>query len=62
MELYEQLKSLLATLEEDVTKFYVKGNKTAGTRIRKSCQDIKNICQDIRVDVSNKKNSDTVNA
>ena len=60
MELYEHLKSLVATL--DVTKFYVKGNKTAGTRIRKSCQDIKNICQDIRVDVSNKKNSDTVNA
>jgi hypothetical protein len=62
MELYEQLKTLVATLEEDVTKFYEKGNKTAGTRIRKSCQDIKNLCQEIRVDVSGKKNNDTVTA
>jgi hypothetical protein len=62
MELYEQLKTLVATLEEDVTKFYEKGNKTAGTRIRKSCQDIKNLCQEIRVDVSSKKNNDTVTA
>ena len=62
MELYEQLKTLVATLEEDVTKFYEKGNKTAGTRIRKGCQDIKNLCQEIRVDVSSKKNNDTVTA
>jgi predicted RNA-binding protein with PIN domain len=62
MELYEQLKTLVATLEEDVTKFYEKGNKTAGTRIRKSCQEIKNLCQEIRVDVSGKKNNDTVTA
>lgn len=62
MELYEQLKTLITTLEEDVTKFYEKGNKTAGTRIRKGCQDIKNLCQEIRVDVSTKKNNDTVNA
>jgi hypothetical protein len=56
MELYEQLKNLVAELEEDFSKFYEKGNKTAGTRVRKGCQDIKNLCQDIRVDVSNKKN------
>lgn len=55
MELYEQLVKLVTELNEDVTKFYDKGNKTAGTRVRKTCQDIKNICQDIRVDVSNKK-------
>jgi len=56
MELYEQLKNLVAQLEEDTTKFYDKGNKAAGTRVRKGCQDIKNLCQDIRVDVSSKKN------
>lgn len=55
MELYEKLVKLVTELNEDVTKFYDKGNKTAGTRVRKTCQDIKNICQDIRVDVSNKK-------
>jgi hypothetical protein len=56
MEFYEQLKSLVATLEDDFTKFYDKGNKAAGTRVRKGCQDIKNLCQEIRVDVSSKKN------
>lgn len=57
MELYEQLKNLVAELEEDFTKFYEKGNKAAGTRVRKGCQDVKNLCQEIRVDVSNKKNA-----
>jgi|TARA_R110000796_G_scaffold64918_1_gene150160 hypothetical protein len=60
MELYEELKSLIANLEEDASKFYEKGNKAAGTRVRKSCQDIKNLCQDIRVDVSSKKNTEVV--
>jgi hypothetical protein len=57
MELYEQLKNLVATLEDDFSKFYEKGNKAAGTRVRKGCQDVKNLCQEIRVDVSNKKNA-----
>lgn len=56
MELYEQLKALVAELEGDFVKFYDKNNKAAGTRIRKGCQDIKNLCQEVRVDVSNKKN------
>tara|TARA_R110000751_G_scaffold33319_1_gene83064 strand:+ start:785 stop:970 length:186 start_codon:yes stop_codon:yes gene_type:complete len=60
MELYEELKNLVANLEEDASKFYEKGNKAAGTRVRKGCQDIKNLCQDIRVDVSNKKNTEVV--
>lgn len=56
MELYEQLKNLVASLEDDFSKFYEKSNKAAGTRVRKGCQDVKNLCQDIRVDVSSKKN------
>jgi hypothetical protein len=55
MELYEKLKDLVTELEADFSKFYEKGNKTAGTRVRKGCQDIKNLCQEIRVDVSSKK-------
>jgi hypothetical protein len=57
MELYEQLKNLVAGLEDDFTKFYDKGNKAAGTRVRKGCQEVKNLCQEIRVDVSSKKNA-----
>jgi hypothetical protein len=56
MELYEQLKNLVVSLEDDFTKFYEKGNKAAGTRVRKGCQDVKNLCQEIRVNVSSKKN------
>ena len=56
MELYEQLKNLEAGLEEDFSKFYEKNNKAAGTRVRKGCQDVKNLCQEIRVSVSDKKN------
>lgn len=56
MELYEQLKNLVVSLEDDFTKFYEKGNKSAGTRVRKGCQDVKNLCQEIRVNVSSKKN------
>lgn len=55
MELYEQLVKLVGELNEDVTKFNDKGNKAAGTRVRKTCQEIKNLCQDIRVEVSNRK-------
>ena len=56
MELYEQLKNLVAGLEEDFSKLYEKNNKAAGTRVRKGCQDVKNLCQEIRISVSDKKN------
>jgi hypothetical protein len=60
MENFETLKSLVANLEEDAVKFYEKNNKAAGTRVRKGCQDIKNLCQTMRIEVSELKKSDTV--
>ena len=58
MNIYEQMKELLEGLEPDVTKFYEKGNKTAGTRIRKTMQEMKKLAQDLRLDVQEaKKNS-----
>lgn len=53
MEVYEQLRKLVDSLEVDINKFYNKGNKTAGVRVRKSCQEIKRISQDLRIDISN---------
>lgn len=38
-------------LKDDFEKFFVKGNKAAGARIRKVMQEIKKLAQDIRVDV-----------
>lgn len=47
MEEYEKLKRLVEEAGEDVAKAYG-GNKAAGTRVRKSMQDIKNAAQDVR--------------
>ena len=38
-------------LKEDFDKFFVKSNKTAGTRIRKAMQELKKISQEVRNDV-----------
>jgi hypothetical protein len=57
MEKFNQLKSLVESMTEDINKFYEKGNSAAGTRVRKSLQDIKKLSQEIRVEVSEKKKS-----
>lgn len=54
---YSQLVNLVEGLEQDFSAFYEKGNKAAGTRIRKGMQELKAMAQDIRVDVQEKKNS-----
>jgi hypothetical protein len=54
MENFNELKETLLALEEDATKFYDKGNKAAGVRLRKGLQDIKAMAQVIRQDVSTK--------
>ena len=55
MEKFNQLKSLVESLNEDMTKFYEKDNNAAGTRARKSLQEIKKLSQEIRVEISEKK-------
>lgn len=55
MEKFNQLKSLVESMTEDYAKFFEKSNNAAGTRLRKSLQDIKKLAQEIRVEVSEKK-------
>lgn len=55
MEKFKELETLIATMREDITKFYDKGNKAAGVRIRKNLQDVKALAQEIRKDVSAQK-------
>jgi hypothetical protein len=50
MELYEQLCAKVREVEDDMKKA-VGGNKAAGTRVRKSMQEIKDIAQQIRTKV-----------
>ena len=56
MSRFTELKDFVESLEEDFTKFYQKGNKAAGTRVRKAMQELKRKAQDIRVEVQDRKN------
>jgi len=56
MNRFNQLKDLLLSLEADFDKFYEKKNQAAGTRVRKGMQEMKNMAQEIRVEVQNMKN------
>jgi len=57
METYNKMVELLNEVQEDVAKFYEKGNKAAGTRVRKAMQELKSLAQDLRVDISKTKNN-----
>ncbi len=56
MSRIEQMKSLVDQLEPDMVKFYDKGNKAAGTRARKTLQEIKKVSQEIRLEIQDMKN------
>ena len=58
MSRFNQLKDLVLSLEGDFEKFYDKDNQAAGTRVRKGMQDLKNLAQEIRLEVQNKKNAE----
>lgn len=58
MEKFSKVKELLASIEADAEKFYNAGNSAAGTRVRKAMQDLKVLAQEIRSEVTDKKNSD----
>jgi hypothetical protein len=47
MQEYEQLKTLIAEIENDIQKAEG-GNKAAGTRVRKQMQAIKSASQTVR--------------
>jgi len=51
----ESLKSLVSEFEADYTKFSDKGNKAAGTRARKSLQELRNLAKEIRTEISTSK-------
>ena len=55
-KLYNQMLITLERGIDDVEKFE-DGNKSAGTRIRKNMQDVKNLAQQIRVEVQEMKNA-----
>ena len=52
LEQLEQIQEALNIAREEATKFTEKGNKSAGTRVRKQMQEIKAIAQAVRTAVS----------
>ena len=51
MSRFQELKDLLQTFEKDFVKFYDKGNKSAGTRVRKAMNELKRKAQEVRKEV-----------
>jgi hypothetical protein len=62
MNRYKELQDMLAEYEKDFEKFYDKGNKSAGTRIRKAMNEIKRKAQEIRKEVQEMKTKETETA
>ncbi len=51
MSRFSELVHLVHSFEKDFIKFYDKGNKSAGTRVRKSMNELKRKAQEIRKEV-----------
>jgi hypothetical protein len=50
METLEKIKTLTEQLSVDAIKFY-NGNKSAGTRTRKTAQELKSLLQEFRIQI-----------
>ena len=53
---FDDLQNAINDCQADVTKF-VEGNNSAGTRVRKAMQVVKQLAQDVRVEVQEQKNA-----
>ena len=56
MSRFDDIKNIVTGLEADMNKFYLKGNKAAGTRARKGLQQLKKLAQDVRLEIQDVKN------
>lgn len=57
MSRFEEITSIITGIEDDMTKFYEKGNKAAGTRARKGLQGLKKLAQEVRLEIQDIKNN-----
>lgn len=54
MESFDQLKTLVESIQVDIEKFS-SGNNAAGTRVRAGLQSVKKLAQQIRLEVQEAK-------
>ena len=57
MSRVDEVRALVGELETELDKFYNKGKKAAGTRARKHLQSLKNLAQEIRLEIQAQKNA-----
>ena len=53
---YSRLEQILGDSMLDASKF-INGNNSAGTRVRKAMQVVKQLAQDVRIEVQEQKNA-----
>ncbi|MEO8514960.1 MAG: histone H1 [Ignavibacteria bacterium] len=53
MEKINEIKAMLEDMGKDLEKFYAKGQNSAGTRLRKSLNEVRKKCQEMRNDIQN---------
>lgn len=58
METYNKIVELVEAMKADADKFFDKGNKSAGTRVRTQCQELKKLAQELRIEVQEAKKSE----
>ena len=58
METYNKIAELVESMKADTDKFFGKGNKVAGTRLRANCQELKELAQLLRVEIQDAKKSE----
>lgn len=56
MSRFDEIKELISSFEDDMDKFYNKGNKAAGTRARKGLQGLRKLSQEVRLEIQDIKN------
>lgn len=59
MNRFQELVDLVQSFQKDFEKFYVKGNKSAGVRVRKQMAELKRKAQEIRNEVQEVKSKMT---
>ena len=57
MNTFESMKNLVEAMVADNDRF-VKGNKQAGKRLRKNCQELKKLAQTFRFEIQAAKNAE----
>jgi len=53
---FDELQNAINDCQADISKF-VEGNNSAGTRVRKAMQVVKQLAQDVRIEVQDQKNT-----